>query len=282
LSPKSCWSLLFVVEHLKERMKKILVIEDEARTRHLYLKCLKAEGFYTIGAENGLSGVQQAQEQLPDLVICDIAMPELDGYGVLTTLRQNPVTAIIPFIFLTAKVTKAERRQGMKLGADDYISKPCTVEELLGAITARLEKQAALQQWYAADSQKVAQPPSIDTATSLATPQSIFPSSSQLSEVFDFIEANYHQSITLSDVAQAVGYSPAYLTNLVGNQTGKTLHCWIIERRMAEARSLLLETKQPVNQIATKVGYRDACHFSRHFRQLYGTTPQAWRSSRCR
>ncbi len=101
-------------------MKKILVIEDSAQTREIFLECLKAEGFYTIGAENGLVGVQQAQKQLPDLVICDIVMPKLDGYGVLTTLRQDPVTAIIPFIFVTGKVTKAERRQGMKLGADDY------------------------------------------------------------------------------------------------------------------------------------------------------------------
>ncbi|MBV8886051.1 MAG: response regulator [Chroococcidiopsidaceae cyanobacterium CP_BM_RX_35] len=256
--------------------KKILVIEDEARTRHLYLKCLEAEGFCAIGAENGLIGIHRAQEQLPDLVVCDIVMPKLDGYGVLSELRQNPSSAIIPFIFLTAKVSKAERRQGMKLGADDYISKPCTVEELLGAITAQLQKQAAIKQWYAANFQK-SQLPSADTEASLATPQSIFPSISQLSEVFNFIEANYHQSITISDVAQAVGYSPAYLTNSVGNQTGKTLHCWIIERRMAEARSLLLETKQPVKQIAARVGYQNACHFSRHFRQLHGITPQDWR-----
>ena len=108
-------------------MKKILVIEDEARTRNLFVKCLEAEGFYTIGAENGLVGIQQAQEKLPDLVICDIVMPQLDGYGVLTALRQNPVTAIIPFIFLTAKVFQADIRKGMELGADDYITKPCTV-----------------------------------------------------------------------------------------------------------------------------------------------------------
>jgi CheY-like chemotaxis protein len=117
-------------------MKKILVIEDEARSRDLFLECLKAKGFYTIGAENGLLGVMRAQEQLPDLVICDIVMPELDGYGVLTTLRQNPVTAIIPFIFLTGSGTKAELRKGMELGANDYLTKPCTLEELLRAIAA--------------------------------------------------------------------------------------------------------------------------------------------------
>ncbi len=72
-------------------MKKILVIEDSAQTRGMFLECLEAEGFDTISAENGLVGVQQAQEQLPDLVICDIRMPQLDGYAVLMSLRQNPV-----------------------------------------------------------------------------------------------------------------------------------------------------------------------------------------------
>jgi len=262
-------------------MKKILVIEDQARNRNLLLESLEAEGFYTIGAENGLMGVQQVQEQLPDLVISDIIMPELDGYGVLTKLRQDPVTAIIPFIFLTSKVTRADLRKGMKLGADDYITKPCTIEELLGAITARLQKQASLQQWYAAQSQKVAEPPSADIALATA-PKSIFPSVPQLSQVFDFIEANYHQPITLRHVAQAVGYSPAYLTNLVRQQTGQTLNRWIIERRMAAARSLLLETEQAVNQIAANLGYQNVCNFSRQFRQFNGTSPQTWRSARRR
>ncbi len=256
-------------------MKKILVIEDETQNRNLLLESLEAEGFYTIGAENGRVGVQRAQDELPDVVICDVMMPELDGYGVLTTLRQDPVTAIIPFIFLTAKVTKAERRQGMKLGADDYIIKPSTIEELLGAIAARLEKRDVLQQWYAAQSQQVPEPPSADT---LATaPKSIFPSVPQLSEVFDFIEANYHQPITLCDVAQAVGYSRAYLTSLVGSQTGKTVNRWIVERRMAAACSLLLETDQSVEQIAASVGYQNVCHFFRQFRQHQETTPHAWR-----
>jgi len=74
------------------------VIEDEPQTRDIFLECLEAEGFDTICAENGREGVQRAQQQLPDLVICDVMMPEMDGFGVLTTLRQDPVTAIIPFI----------------------------------------------------------------------------------------------------------------------------------------------------------------------------------------
>lgn len=115
-------------------MKKILVIEDEPQTRYIFLECLEAEGFNAIGAQNGLLGVQITQEHLPDLVICDIMMPELDGYGVLTKLRQDPITAMIPFIFLTSKTSEAERRYGIKMAPDAYLTKPCTVEDLLGAI----------------------------------------------------------------------------------------------------------------------------------------------------
>ncbi|BAY48766.1 AraC family two component transcriptional regulator [Scytonema sp. HK-05] len=262
----------------QKTVKKILVIENGAKTRKLFLECLEAEGFYTIGAENGLIGVQRAQEELPDLVISDTMLPKLDGYGVLTTLRQNPATAIIPFIFVTGEVTQADIRKGMELGADDYLTKPCTPEELLRAIRARLERQATFCQWYAANSLSVREPPCADLIRPTA-PQCIFPSDPQLSKVFDFIEANYHQSLTLSDVAVAVGYSPSYLTNLVRRQTGQTVQNWIIERRMAAARSLLLETDERVEEIAAKVGYQCAVHFFRQFRQHHGTTPQAWRKS---
>jgi len=129
-------------------MNKILVIEDEFLIRENLLERLGAEGFDTIGAENGLDGVKLALADRPDLIICDVMMPELDGYGVLRTLRQNPNTAAIPFIFLTAKADKSALRQGMELGADDYLTKPFTKTELLGAIATRLEKHAVVAQHF--------------------------------------------------------------------------------------------------------------------------------------
>lgn len=261
-------------------MNKILVIEDRADTRNLFVECLKAQGYYPIGAENGLVGVHLAQEHLPDLILCDVIMPQLDGYGVLTTLRTDPVTATIPFIFVTAKETRTDLRKGMELGADDYLTKPCTVDELLRAIAACLEKQAALQQRIAASVRPVAEPPPTDTVSQKA-PESLFTSVPQLREAFDFIEANYHRPITVAQVAQVAGYSPTYLTNLVRKQTGQSLYRWIVSRRMAQACSLLLGTTQTVEQIAEAVGYQHAVHFFRQFRQLYGITPQAWRSMYC-
>jgi len=127
-------------------MTKILVIEDEDAVRANILERLEAEDFSVIGAENGFVGVTWAREHRPDLIICDVMMPELDGYEVLTVLRSDPVTATIPFIFLTAKADKGDLRQGMELGADDYLTKPFTKAELLGAIAARINKQAAFNQ----------------------------------------------------------------------------------------------------------------------------------------
>ena len=109
------------------------------------------------------------------------------------------------------------------------------------------------------------------------TQDSIFPSIPRLRECFEFIEVNYHQSIRLKEVAQAVGYSSAYLTDLVRKLTGKTVNNWIIERRIAEASTLLLETNDSVDNIALKVGYQNINHFYCQFRDYYQNTPCAWR-----
>ncbi|MEQ8383259.1 MAG: EAL domain-containing protein [Coleofasciculus sp. A1-SPW-01] len=122
-------------------MKKILVIEDEELVRENILELLDAEGLAGIGATNGYKGIDLAKVEKPDLIICDVMMPGLDGYSVLKTLRQETTFATTPFIFLTAKAAKADFRQGMELGADDYLTKPFTRAELLGAIATRFKKQ---------------------------------------------------------------------------------------------------------------------------------------------
>ena len=123
-------------------MTKILIIEDSSYFRKMIkiIVSTSEKNIELIEAENGKIGVQLALEHLPDLIISDIIMPELDGYGVLNTLRQQPKTQTIPFIFLSSRGEKSAQRYGMELGADDYLTKPFTKEELLGAIAARLKK----------------------------------------------------------------------------------------------------------------------------------------------
>lgn len=123
-------------------MKKVLLIEDNQEIRENTGEILSLAGYDVITAENGKVGVHLAQEQSPDLIICDIMMPELDGYGVLHILSKASDTARIPFIFLTAKTEKADIRKGMELGADDYLTKPFSETELLNAIGTRLRKHA--------------------------------------------------------------------------------------------------------------------------------------------
>lgn len=127
-------------------MTKILVIEDEAAVRSNILELLTNEGFEVMGAENGTQGLILAQEQIPNLILCDIMMPGLDGYQVLEALRDDPMTALIPLIFLTAKASSADLRYGMEKGADDYITKPFSCKELLRAISVRLAKQETVNQ----------------------------------------------------------------------------------------------------------------------------------------
>jgi len=123
-------------------MKKILVIEDEPEMRRNLMTILRLENFAGFSAEDGTAGLEQARRIQPDLIICDVMMPGLDGYGVLTALRVAPHTANIPFIFLTARGEKPDIRAGMNLGADDYLTKPVAKADLLQAIRARLKRRA--------------------------------------------------------------------------------------------------------------------------------------------
>jgi DNA-binding NarL/FixJ family response regulator len=121
-------------------MKKILVIEDEPEMRRNILALLRYKEYESIAADNGRLGVELARREKPDLILCDVMMPQLDGYGVLQALQTDASLARIPFIFLTAKGEKDDLRSGMNLGADDYLTKPVANADLVRAIEARLRR----------------------------------------------------------------------------------------------------------------------------------------------
>ncbi|MAE85380.1 MAG: transcriptional regulator [Flammeovirgaceae bacterium] len=124
--------------------KKILIIEDQPEVRENIAELLELSNYNPITAENGKIGVKKALEEQPELILCDIMMPEMDGYEVLYLISKRPEIASTPFIFLTAKSEKADFRKGMNMGADDYITKPFEEMELLGAIERRLNKYEKL------------------------------------------------------------------------------------------------------------------------------------------
>ncbi len=129
-------------------MKKILVIEDNTEVRENLSEILELSGYSVEAAENGMAGVQKALQNPPDLILCDVMMPELDGFGVLNIVGKKPTLSHVPFVFLTAKAEKDDVRRGMNLGADDYITKPFYKDELLSVVETRLSKTEKLRQKF--------------------------------------------------------------------------------------------------------------------------------------
>ena len=127
-------------------MKKILVIDDEEWLREMIQLALRQKGYEVVEAENGEVGIEKAQKLIPDLIICDVNMDKVDGYLTLSSLRNQPATASIPFILMTGLADNAGMRHGMELGADDYLPKPFTIEALYAAVEARLKKSQVLRE----------------------------------------------------------------------------------------------------------------------------------------
>lgn len=129
-------------------MKHILLIEDNNEIRENTAEILQLAGYSVVTAENGKRGIELAMEKKPDVIICDVMMPILDGYGVLHLVQKNPDLAGTPFIFLTAKAERGDFRKGMEMGADDYITKPFSDAELLNAVESRLQKRELIKKEY--------------------------------------------------------------------------------------------------------------------------------------
>src|SRR5258708_22437317 len=127
-------------------MKKILVIDDEEWLREMVQLALRQKGYGVIEAENGAVGIEVARKELPDLILCDVNMDKVDGYLTLSSLRNEPATALIPFILMTGLADNAGMRHGMELGADDYLPKPFTIDGLYAAVEARLRKAQTFRQ----------------------------------------------------------------------------------------------------------------------------------------
>ncbi|NER00744.1 MAG: EAL domain-containing response regulator [Cyanothece sp. SIO2G6] len=168
--------------------KTILVIEDESHVRELLIDLLEHDNFQILSAANGSDGLHLAEEHLPDLIICDIVMQGLDGYEVLRRLRQSLQTAAIPLIFLTARTERSGFRKAMVMGADDYITKPFTGDELLEAVHARLQKQALMRQAYTIHD--YLQPPS---------PEVLHPGQTSLRSCPNIRESHLYQALEQSE-----------------------------------------------------------------------------------
>jgi two-component system sensor histidine kinase/response regulator len=194
-------------------MPKILVIEDDRGVREMIVVALESAGFEMLQAEDGRVGVDIARASIPDLIVCDIIMPNLDGYGTLKELRSDPTTATIPFIFLTGHAERLLVREAMDLGADDFLTKPFTIPELQSAIQTRLQKRDLLRH------QAERRLNELRTNLSLSLPHEI---RTPLSGIIGFAEVLRDDASTLksSEICEMAGIilkSATRLTRLVEN-----------------------------------------------------------------
>lgn len=194
-------------------MSKILVIEDEDAIRELITDILENEGYEVASAEDGPHGITLVEDFLPDLILCDIMMPDISGYDVLNQVRQLPAIEATPFVFLTAKASRSDQRHGMELGADDYLSKPFTRVELLNAVNARLEKKATVRKHYQRKIEELRQ------NMARAMPHELLTPLNGLIGLSDILKYE-HESIepeSLSEIADGIGSSARRLHRVISN-----------------------------------------------------------------
>lgn len=239
-------------------LTKLLIIDDEELLRNLLVASLAQEGYDTFGAGDGLEGVDVARKELPDLIICDIKMPKLDGYGVLSELRKNPATATIPFIFLTGHADRTTLRHGMDLGADDFLAKPVEMKQLLAAVQTRLQKKEVILQ------QSKKKLDELRANISLSLPHEV---KTPLSGIVGFAEILRDESAKLdpkeiSEMASHILKSATRLSHLIEN----FLIYAQIEMLAADPESAKLLGKEGTDQ-ATKyledIAYRKAREYAR-------------------
>ena len=194
-------------------MQKILIVEDEEPVRTNLAELLDAEGFDVVQAADGQDGLRLAREHHPDLILCDIMMPVLDGYGVLQGLRADPAIATTPFVFLTARADRSDLRAGMNLGADDYLFKPFGRDDLLNTLSARLGRQSAITAQMEARLQEFGHGITSSLPHELRTPLNGILGSAQLLAEFDASD----DPKGIRDLAQCILVSARRLQDLVSS-----------------------------------------------------------------
>jgi DNA-binding response OmpR family regulator len=200
-------------------MTRILIIEDQREMRENLATILEMENYTVLRASNGREGLELARSKRPDLVLCDVMMPELDGYGVLRALRADAATAGVPFIFLTAKGDKRDQRAGMNLGADDYLTKPVTVSDLLNAVVARMARASQ----RASEPAVAALGPPATAATAFDADEAVFRKEGELWTIGD------RDSVFRLRDAKGLGYLAVLLAH-----PGRELHVLELESSGAD------------------------------------------------
>jgi signal transduction histidine kinase/DNA-binding response OmpR family regulator len=240
----------------------LLIVEDNAEMRHFIQKSLSA-GYSIVEAENGNEGARKAVELIPDLIICDIMMPEMDGYELCHLIKTNELTSHIPVILLTAKGDQESKIAGLRIRADDYLSKPFDVDELKLIVRNHIEEVRKLRQHF---SKEIRLEPRQILITSL--------DEKFLTKAISIIESHMDdESFSIEDFSREAGCSDIQFYRKVKALTGQTPSTFLRTIRLQRAAALLGKNSDTVSQVAYSVGFSSLSYFNKCFKQLYGMTP---------
>ena len=240
----------------------LLIIEDNADVTEYIISCLdKDYALHT--ARNGKEGVEKAREIVPDVILCDVMMPEMDGFEACRILKSERSTSHIPIILLTAKATQEDKVAGLSQGADAYLTKPFDKEELL----VRLKNLAAVSQRL---QERLSMAPGPDEQPSEQEQRE----ATFLKELHEIVETNMSdESFDTNRLCRAIAMSRTQLHRKLKALTGQATASYIRSIRLQKAKTLLESTDMPIGEIAIQVGYKDFSHFSRSFAKEFGVLP---------
>ena len=248
-----------------ENAPRILLVEDDNDIAEYVISILSVE-WRVQRVSNGRAGVEAALADVPDMIISDVLMPEMNGYELCRILKTNPITNHIPIMLLTAKVAVASRLEGLESGADDYLEKPFQVDELRGRVRNRLEHQQRIRQYYRTQFLREGHLPLASQA----------PEDDFMNKVYAVLEARLDdQTFGVEPLAAAMGMSRMHLSRKTKAMTGLTPNELIRMIRLKRAADLLL-TRASVSEVADRVGFDTAAYFSKVFKDQYQLTPSEY------
>ncbi|MEX2231301.1 MAG: hybrid sensor histidine kinase/response regulator transcription factor, partial [Cyclobacteriaceae bacterium] len=240
----------------------LLIVEDNADMRR-YIRKTLAEHYHIIEAENGKAGVKLAEETIPDLIISDIMMPEMDGYKLCELIKTNELTSHIPVILLTAKADRESKLTGLEYGADDYLSKPFDADELKLIVRNRIEERRRMRERF---SKEITLEPKQISITSL--------DEKFLSKVLAIIEEHMEdEHFSIEELSREAGFSNMHFYRKIKGLSGQTPSQFLRTIRLKRAAELLAKNSDNVTQIAYSVGFSSLSYFNKCFKEQFGVTP---------
>lgn len=253
----------------------LLIIDDNADIR-AYVRTVFEPDYHIIEAEDGLDGLEKATASLPNLIICDLMMPKLDGFGFCKALKTQEVTSHIPVIMLTAKARVEDRIEGFELGADDYLTKPFNPTELRVRVNNLIQQRDRLYHWFSHQAPTSSEPPA--TSTTTGVPPALPPADQRfLDRLLAIVNQNLSDpAFNVEALAEAANLSRTQLNRKLRAIADTSPTNFIREIRLTKAAELLLEGEESVTQIAYAVGFDNPSYFTKVFQERYHTLPSLY------